>query len=334
MDNTIHVFYTYDEELTIKWCESLFVAFLYQKSLENKARTTKASPVKEEEPENKMIEGFQSPISKQDFEIQEEIGKGSFSKVLLSKRKDTEEMVALKKVSKAHLFKQGYIKNAQTENQILRKLDHPFIIKLYDTFETQNSLYFVLEYCSGGNLETLLKNATYLSQEKSIQYIAQVILAIEELHDNDLKYRDLKPANILLAGDDYLRLTDFGQAMEDFELSKSFVGSPPYLSPEMLTRKGIGKPADVYQIGCVFYEMLAGYPPYYSDRIADLFSRIKYAKLKFPKYVSFEARGLCTKMLSRDPAERPSLSEIKEHELFEGINWEKLLDKEIESNTN
>jgi serine/threonine protein kinase len=130
---------------------------------------------------------------------------------------------------------------------------------------------------------------------------------LEHIHDQDILYRDLKPENIMIDDAGFLKLTDFGLATENSIMAKTFCGSPAYLSPEMLKRQGISKEADIYGFGAVLFEMLAGYPPYFTDNINELFVRIKHAKLRFPKYVDETARDLLKQLLDREPVERPTI---------------------------
>ena len=130
--------------------------------------------------------------------------------------------------------------------------------------------------------------------------------------------------------DGQLKLTDFGLATQNNDMARSFCGTPAYLSPEMVRRKGITKEADIYGIGTVLYEMLTGYPPYYSDKIGELFQRIKYSALKFPHYVEEAAKDLLEKLLQRDPMERLTIEEIKQHQLFAEIEWDQLKNREIQ----
>lgn len=133
-------------------------------------------------------------------------------------------------------------------------------------------------------------------------------MAIEYIHSLGVIYRDLKPENILIDSDGHVKLTDFGLAKEgiheDKQVAKSFCGSPAYLAPEMLQEKGVGKPADIYQIGAVLYELLVGVPPFYTENIQQLYTRIKGAKLTMPKYMSQEAADLIRRMLYRNPNKR------------------------------
>lgn len=140
---------------------------------------------------------------------------------------------------------------------ILKKADFPFIISLYFAFQTPLNIYIALDNCSNGDLSELIIVKEKLNENTSRFIIAQIILAIEYLHKNNILYRDLKPENILIAADGYVKLTDFGLSKQNC-FSMSFCGSPAYLSPEMLEKKGVGFSSDIYGIGCVLYEMVVG----------------------------------------------------------------------------
>ena len=139
-------------------------------------------------------------------------------------------------------------------------------------------------------------------------------------------YRDLKPENILLAADGYIKLADFGLAKEgiqkDSTRTKSFVGSPAYLPPEIFSSEGIGRPADVYQIGAVLYELLVGMPPFYTHSLRKLYQDIQNAKLEIPAVLSPAARDLLSHMLQKRPSNRISIPAIKEHAFFRGLDWQ------------
>lgn len=153
-------------------------------------------------------------------------------------------------------------------------------------------MYLALEYCPGGDLSLHLAQRVTFEEYTAKFYIAELILAIEHIHEKDIVYRDLKPENILLDQDGHIKLADFGLSkdhVQDGDNTKSFCGSPAYLSPEMLAHTGSGKPSDIYGIGAVLYEMLTGDPPYYNDDIPTMYHNIKSGVLKFPPGVSIEA---------------------------------------------
>lgn len=126
----------------------------------------------------------------------------------------------------------------------------------------------ILDFCPGGDLGKVLLREKRLSEDRARLYLAEILLALEDLHNRDIIFRDLKPDNIVFDSDGHALLTDFGLAKEGImtsNQSKSFCGSPAYLAPEMLKRQGHGKSVDWYLLGVLLYEMLVGIPPYYSN---------------------------------------------------------------------
>lgn len=153
---------------------------------------------------------------------------------------------------------------------------------------------------------------------------------MEYLHSMDILYWDLKPENILVDEDGHAKMADFGLAKEgitDKKTARSFCGSPAYLAPEMLGTWGVGKSADVYQVGAVLYEFLVGLPPYYTENIKKLYENIRGAKLQIPQYLSPEAKTLLKKLLHKDPKMRPGAKnkdELKNDPFFQDIDWRRL----------
>jgi serine/threonine protein kinase len=154
----------------------------------------------------------------------------------------------------------------------------------------------ILDFCPGGDLGGCLQEEGTFTEERSRIYLAEILLALEELHKRDIIYRDLKPDNILLDQDGHVMLTDFGLSKQDvseyFTGAKSFCGSVAYLAPEMLKRLGHGKAVDWYLLGVVLYEMLTGLPPYYAESKEELFRNIEQAPLQLSSKLSAEARSL------------------------------------------
>jgi serum/glucocorticoid-regulated kinase 2 len=155
-------------------------------------------------------------VSMDDFTLLTVIGKGSYAKVVLVKKKSNDKVYAMKILKKKHIEKKKQEAHILTERNVLVEVSHPFIIKLYSSFQTPEKLFFVLEYCPGGELFGVLSKKSRFSEEQTKFYAAQIVLALEYLHERDIIYRDLKPENVLIDAEGYIRLTDFG-------LSKMYV---------------------------------------------------------------------------------------------------------------
>ena len=275
-----------------------------------------------------------STVGFNSFTIEDCLGEGSFGKVFKVRMKSNGEIYAMKVLNKKYLMKNNQLKYAITECNVLKQVTSPFILTLYYSFQTPENLYMIIDYCPGGDLNFHIIQNLFEENEARF-YIAELILGIEHLHKLNILYRDLKPENILISQDNHIKLADFGLAKEgvsDLQNTKSFVGSPAYLSPEMLSRKGVGKSADLYGIGAVLYEMMCGTPPFYSNNINILFKNISQNKLMLHEYFSDELKDLLSQLLCRDPYKRIGVldkNELKNHEWFKEIDWDKLAKKKI-----
>ena len=278
---------------------------------------------------NNTTVGFNS------FTILDCLGAGSFGKVFKVRMKSNGEIYAMKVINKRFLMKNNQLRYAITECNVLKQATSPFILTLYYSFQTPENLYMIIDYCPGGDLNFhIIQNL--FEEDEARFYISELILGIEHLHELDIIYRDLKPENILINDDNHIKLADFGLSKEgvnDVQSSKSFVGSPAYLAPEMLMRKGVGKSADIYGIGAVLYEMICGTPPFFSNNIKILYKNISQSKLMLHDYFSDELKDLLSQLLCRDPNKRIGVmdkNELKNHEWFKDIDWDKLAKKQIE----
>eukprot|EP01016_Furgasonia_blochmanni_P007664 TRINITY_DN1306_c0_g4_i1.p1 TRINITY_DN1306_c0_g4~~TRINITY_DN1306_c0_g4_i1.p1 ORF type:complete len:297 (+),score=57.83 TRINITY_DN1306_c0_g4_i1:183-1073(+) len=216
-------------------------------------------------------------------------------------------------------------------------MDHPFIVKLAYAFQNERKLYFALEYCPGGELFNVLQKKRRFSEDVARFYAAQIVLALEHLHSKDVVYRDLKPENVLIDKDGYIRITDFGLSKENIQGNKganSVCGTPEYLAPEVLFKMGHGKAVDWWTLGAILYEMLTGLPPFYTSSREELFERIKFGALKYPSYLSPEVRDLMEGLFRKDPERRLGGGEddarpIKTHSWFASIDWDAILQKKL-----
>ena len=210
---------------------------------------------------------YSSEINKQDFKILKVIGRGSFGKVYLVQKKDNEKLYAMKTLKKDLTIQQQTYQSTKgkcfilsltnnncdvlAEREILEKIDHPFIVKLHFAFQTPSKLYFVMDFLNGGELFYHLKKEGRFSENRTVFYAAEILLALECLHKNGIIYRDLKPENVLLDSDGHIKLTDFGlskQGVVGNRNTYTFCGTPEYLAPEIVKGKGHSKAVDWWSL--------------------------------------------------------------------------------------
>eukprot|EP01017_Pseudomicrothorax_dubius_P028935 TRINITY_DN3482_c0_g1_i1.p1 TRINITY_DN3482_c0_g1~~TRINITY_DN3482_c0_g1_i1.p1 ORF type:complete len:363 (+),score=90.27 TRINITY_DN3482_c0_g1_i1:133-1221(+) len=276
-------------------------------------------------------------VNLESFHMMKVLGKGSYAKVVLVKKKDSGEMFAMKILKKDHIEKKRQVDHIQTERNVLVGVNHPFIIKLSYAFQNDRKLFFVLEYCPGGEMFYLLQKRKVFNEEQAKFYVAQIVLAIEHLHSNNIIYRDLKPENVLIDGQGYIRVTDFGlskQGIEGAQGARSVCGTPEYLAPEVLAKTGHGKPVDWWTLGAIVYEMVTGLPPFYTSNREELFRRIRNDPLPIPKYFSEALKSLLDGLFQKDPEKRlgsgrDGANNIRKHPWFSTIDWDALYRKEI-----
>jgi len=273
-----------------------------------------------------------------DFTLMKVIGKGSYGKVLLVRKNDSEELLAMKMLRKDYLAKRKQEEHTRTERNILERVKHPFIIQLKYAFQNATKLYFVLEYCPGGELFFHLSRASRFDETRAKFYAACMVLAIEHLHSLDIIYRDLKPENVLVDQSGYAKITDFGLSKEnicDNKSTFSFCGTPEYLAPEIINKVGHGKAVDWWSLGALIYEMLTGLPPFYTRDREKLFNSIKFMDVTIPAYFSENAKSIVQAFFIKEPNDRlgsgvRGADEIKDHPWFADINWEALFTKSLE----
>jgi serum/glucocorticoid-regulated kinase 2 len=164
-----------------------------------------------------------------------------------------------------------------------------------------------------------------------------MVLAISYLHQNNIIYRDLKPENVLIDKDGYIKITDFGlskQNILDNFGATSFCGTPEYLAPEVIENRGHGKAVDWWSLGAIIYEMLTGLPPFYSKDRDKLFKNIRSGLIRYPPYLSKEAINLLQSFFTKDPEKRlgsgpNGVNEIKSHAFFKNLDWDAIYKKKI-----
>jgi protein-serine/threonine kinase len=271
-------------------------------------------------------------VTYNDFEPIKLLGRGSFGEVLLVRLKANKKVYAMKILSKSMLKVKKQEFHTKTERDLMVKINCPFIVNIKSAFQDSTKLYMVSEFMQGGDMFFHMHDGQIVifNNEKTKFYILELVLAIEFLHKKNMIYRDLKPENILLDEKGHVKLTDFGLSKildEDNEKTFTICGTPQYLAPEVLLKKGYDKAVDWWSLGCVMYEMLSGRLPFCIKRGMKLSQKIYEKGVEYPKNLTKEAQDLIQKLLVVDPQKRlgqgPNGSEeIKNHPFFKGVNWD------------
>lgn len=272
-------------------------------------------------------------VTLNDFKKKMVLGQGSYGKVYMVVKKDTGKCYAMKEMSKEKM-KQADIKAPFDEKRILECVDHPFIVKLYYSFQDSRNLYMILDLLAGGELFTYIIDNAPLPEETVKFYIAQVGCAIGHLHSQNIIYRDLKPENVVFDAEGHACLTDFGLAKSNvYEASaETFCGTNEYLAPELLKDIPHGKAVDWWSLGLMMYEMLFSDLPFYDENPVRMHERILCEPLRFPNnvHISDEAKNLISRLLDKDSLTRlQTLEEFKSHPFFASLDFNRLLRREL-----
>ena len=274
-----------------------------------------------------------------DFQIIKVLGRGTFGKVCLVQYKPTKEYFAMKSLKKDVLLDMDQVQSTILEKKILQSLDHPFLVGMIFCFQTEERIYFIMPFIRGGELFQHLRTEKFFKEDKARFYAASMGLALDYLHNHGIVYRDIKPENILIGEDGYLKLIDFGMAkmLKGNEKATSFCGTPEYLAPEIITGEGHNRAADWWSYGILIFEMLCGIPPFYCENTERMYDLITNAELRFPKriQVSDNAKDLIKKLLIKQQDKRLGVNkgfeEIKTHPFFQGFDFDALLAKKLEA---
>ncbi|CAM9295987.1 unnamed protein product [Sphacelaria rigidula] len=244
----------------------------------------------------------------------------------------------MKVLRKSNIIKRNQVEHTKTERNVLGYVKHPFIVGLNMAFQTRDKLFFVLDYCAGGELFFHLGKLGKFPEARSRFYSAEITLALQHVHRLDIVYRDLKPENVLLDGEGHIRLTDFGLSKEGISNTTSgahsFCGTPEYLAPEILNRQGHGRAVDWWSLGALLYEMLTGLPPFYCRDREKLFEKIRRGVLTYPRSLSDNAQAILQGLLTRDPSKRLGSSlddaqEVQRHPFFKSLEWDSIMRREV-----
>ncbi|XP_023331848.1 serine/threonine-protein kinase PLK1 [Eurytemora carolleeae] len=253
------------------------------------------------------------PSTKRTYERGKFLGKGGFAKCYELKDKATGEIVAGKIVPKSMLTKAHQKEKMAQEIRLHKIVRHSYIVKLFSYFEDSNFVYVILELCRKKSLMELHKRRQAITEPETRYFMRQMLLGCQYLHENKIIHRDLKLGNVFLNDDLEIKIGDFGLATKvDFEgeRKKTLCGTPNYIAPEVLGKKGHSYEVDVWSLGCILYTLLVGKPPFETQSLKDTYSRIKRNEYHIPSKIGPLARNLIAKLLQNDPMKRPSVTEI------------------------
>lgn len=340
--------------------------------------------IQKKEAEN--LRNQRTKVCVQDFKPLVIIGKGAFGEVRVCENLRTNEVVAVKKLNKEEMYKKKEIFHVRAERDILSEANNNWIVKLHSTFQDNANLYFEMEFLPGGDLMSLLMLKDIITEDEAVFYTAEILLAIESIHQMNCIHRDIKPDNVLIDKTGHIKVSDFGlskkfdveyfndkskvanqeisspanksvnesylnkslgvkhQAKKRFDIgnrgidvyqnrrfwTKSTVGTPDYIAPEVFLKVGYGPEVDFWSLGVILYEMLVGYPPFFADSAAETCKKILDWKntLQFPEKpkISETAKDLI-RCLITDSKTRLGVNgphEIKAHSFFNKIDFGKL----------
>ena len=223
----------------------------------------------------------------------------------------------------------------RNERAVMMVLDHPFLLRLHNTYRDDIRLYFLLELCMGGELFTALRLKGTFQDKEARFYAATVVLAFQDMHSKDICHRDLKPENLLLDDDGYLKMVDFGLAKKVVDRTWTLCGTPDYLAPEIILSKGHDKAVDLWALGVLIYEMVAGYTPFFSEDPMEVYQLILMHNLTFvPSMFSKHCKCVIQKLCQPKGVKRlgnmkKGYRDIFTHAWFSGFDWDGLLSRSL-----
>ncbi|KAG7805689.1 hypothetical protein KL921_005392 [Ogataea angusta] len=271
-----------------------------------------------------------------DFKIIRTLGTGFFGRVHLVRSNHNGRYYAMKVFRKRKIVKSKQIEHTNDERRILSVLQHPFITRMWGTFQDTKSIFMIMDYIEGGELFSLLRKSKVFPNQVAKFYAAEVLLALEYLHSKNIVYRDLKPENILLTRTGHIKLTDFGFAKEVETTTYTLCGTPDYIAPEVIAVQPYNKAVDWWSFGILIYEMLIGTTPFYDTSPIKIYEKISKCEYDIPQFIESDAKSLIRGLVMKDVTFRlgnlrHGVDDIKYHPWFQEVVWENLLSGNIET---
>ena len=283
-----------------------------------------------------MSENKIHSIKLQDYEIGDIIKIMPLGKIKIAKSKRTSEYIVIKMLIKSEIVKNKQEQHILNELDILETISHPSIISCTGFTQDEKYLYLAFEFIQGGDLFNLLKVENCFSIDKAQFYAGQIVFVFEYLHSKNIVYRNLKPENILINKNGYIKIADFQFAKVVTDRTYTMCGTPGYLAPEIILNKGHGLSVDWWTLGVLLYEMICGVDPFADDDPMKIYENILEGNIQFSSHFDDKSKSLIKHLLEPDLSRRygnlkNGVNDIKNHLFFKSLNWDKLLRQEIEA---
>lgn len=271
-----------------------------------------------------------------DFEIIKPISRGAFGSVYLARKHNTHDLYAIKALRKDDLIRKNMTSAVLTERRLLSLAQAPYTVMLYYAFESKDFLFLVMEYLNGGDLCSRLQMEGRFPETVARFYLAEIVQAVEYLHEHGIIHRDIKPDNMLLDGEGHVKLTDFGLAKLYSRRPPYYrgrlLGTPEYMAPEVVRGLAHGTAVDWWALGVCMFEFLIGVPPFGGGAAEQIFAAVEgFEGVDWESFGAFglsaEARSLMDGLLDPDPGRRLGSQGVKAHSFFSPIDWETLRER-------
>ena len=271
-----------------------------------------------------------------DFHLIQTLGTGSFGRVHLVCSVHNGRYYAMKVFRKSHVVRAKQIEHTNDERKILSLCKHPFITRMWGTFQDCKSIFIIMDYIEGGELFSLLRKSKVFPNQVAKFYSAEVLLALEYLHSKNIIYRDLKPENILISRSGHIKLADFGFAKQVETTTYTLCGTPDYIAPEIIAVQPYTKAVDWWSFGILIYEMIAGTTPFYDPSPLKTYENITKCNVIYPNHFQLDVINLLQGLINKDVTYRlgnlkNGVQDIKNHRWFNEVIWENLLQGNIET---
>ena len=268
-------------------------------------------------------------IELKDLDNLKELGKGNFGNVNLVRSRKNKQLYAIKALRLKQIKREKLELCVELEKNVLLKIDHPFIMKMVKYLKNEHYIFFLMEYIHGKELWEVIRDIGLLNKAQTQFYGGSLLLAVEYLHKKKVVYRDIKPENVMVNDNGYLKIIDFGTVKEIQDRTNTIIGTPHYMAPEIVRGEGYSFQVDVWSIAVCIYEFFCGRLPFGEELEdpMDVYRAVAKEVLDFPKFVKDkDFIELMNKMLRKNPLQRLwKVQQIKCSEYFSNFEWNKLI---------